>query len=225
MPPDAAPGLSQILRKWVTVPVLSCFILSVLSLSSPAINYGLRFRTMNMICMKQPRIKSWLCVSFVIATVTLCLLWLIGLRGTTVAVYVRSPFTPGRHVTVGVGNGRIWVIASRWEPPRPMPWAGIVEYSSELDNAYMVEASKPFLFKSFSFSDSAGRWTGYEVRAPLPHLVFAGAALSLTLWWMNRRSRRRIHTNSNVCNRCGYNLTGLTGERCPECGTNFSKNE
>ncbi len=32
-------------------------------------------------------------------------------------------------------------------------------------------------------------------------------------------------TGENICDRCGYDLRGLTDRRCPECGTPFMKTE
>lgn len=43
-------------------------------------------------------------------------------------------------------------------------------------------------------------------------VVFAARAL-----WLLRRDQ---HVPGH-CRRCGYNLTGLTEARCPECGTRF----
>ncbi|MGH7131887.1 MAG: hypothetical protein ACREJO_08090 [Phycisphaerales bacterium] len=39
------------------------------------------------------------------------------------------------------------------------------------------------------------------------------ALVGLTLLWIWRRSPRHGH-----CGKCGYDLTGLTGDVCPECG-------
>jgi len=52
-------------------------------------------------------------------------------------------------------------------------------------------------------------WAVTVAFAIYPALAFMRAALR---WW--RRRRRR----ANQCVRCGYNLTGLSEPRCPECG-------
>ncbi len=56
-----------------------------------------------------------------------------------------------------------------------------------------------------------GRVTLYlPLWLPLSALAVATAAL----WWLDRRRYRPGH-----CTHCGYNLTGNTTGRCPECGT------
>ena len=45
-------------------------------------------------------------------------------------------------------------------------------------------------------------------------MVLLGFPVAL-LWWHDRRPPR------GRCVRCGYNLTGLTINRCPECGAEF----
>jgi DNA-directed RNA polymerase subunit RPC12/RpoP len=51
-----------------------------------------------------------------------------------------------------------------------------------------------------------------------------------TLAWRETASERaqRIQGTSGdalACPTCGYNLTGLRGTRCPECGTDFTLQE
>lgn len=66
---------------------------------------------------------------------------------------------------------------------------------------------------------------------------FAGSALCPILWlictsliWREtpdeRSSKARASDqNALVCPVCGYNLTGLSESRCPECGTKFTIDE
>ena len=42
------------------------------------------------------------------------------------------------------------------------------------------------------------------------------------LVWM-RACLRRMRLMEGICARCGYNLTGLTEPRCPECGEAFDR--
>jgi hypothetical protein len=64
-------------------------------------------------------------------------------------------------------------------------------------------------------------------------IVFIASLISPLLWvfatiliWREtaaERAARLSQTASGiVCPTCGYNLTGLTGTRCPECGTQFT---
>jgi len=65
---------------------------------------------------------------------------------------------------------------------------------------------------------------------------FCGGALAILLWvvftifiWRESPAERaaRLKTSAGgvVCPNCGYNLTGLTATRCPECGTQFTIDE
>lgn len=64
------------------------------------------------------------------------------------------------------------------------------------------------------------RSPGYMWNLGIPLWMPAAACgvISLLLWRSIRRKRRRA---SGVCKRCGYDLTGLTAPRCPECGHGF----
>jgi DNA-directed RNA polymerase subunit RPC12/RpoP len=67
--------------------------------------------------------------------------------------------------------------------------------------------------------------------------AFVGGVLAIVLWliatvfvWretaLERAQRVRASTGSTVaCPTCGYNLTGLTEARCPECGSKFTLDE
>jgi len=61
----------------------------------------------------------------------------------------------------------------------------------------------------------------YTIRFPVwAPVTAAGLILAYTClaFWRGplRRARRRV---AGMCARCGYNLTGLSEPRCPECGT------
>jgi hypothetical protein len=66
-------------------------------------------------------------------------------------------------------------------------------------------------------------------------VAFFGSIVAPLLWligtvifWQEtptERSERRSSPNSISCPICGYNLTGLTESRCPECGTKFTLDE
>ncbi|MGA2582770.1 MAG: zinc ribbon domain-containing protein [Tepidisphaeraceae bacterium] len=67
--------------------------------------------------------------------------------------------------------------------------------------------------------------------------TFVGGVLAILLWliatvfiWResaNERTRRISQSNRSAitCPTCGYNLTGLTESRCPECGSKFTLDE
>ena len=63
---------------------------------------------------------------------------------------------------------------------------------------------------------AAGSWV---IAVPL-YAMFAAALLTTTAVWRFVPKFPRGH-----CRRCGYNLTGLTKARCPECATGFDGNE
>ena len=52
-------------------------------------------------------------------------------------------------------------------------------------------------------------------------------ALGAFLLWRNgfRRGWRSARDSPPTCPRCGYNLSGLSQCRCPECGTEFRLDE
>jgi hypothetical protein len=66
---------------------------------------------------------------------------------------------------------------------------------------------------------------------------FMGSAIAPMLWvvatifiWRESAAERteRLRASGRdgvVCPTCGYNLTGLTSTRCPECGTQFTLDE
>jgi hypothetical protein len=51
---------------------------------------------------------------------------------------------------------------------------------------------------------------------PIAVATLASYFLARRLLWRPSEQRR-----DTVCRKCGYNLTGLTEPRCPECGTPF----
>lgn len=67
--------------------------------------------------------------------------------------------------------------------------------------------------------------------------TFLGGLLAIVLWliftvfiWRETPTERAQRlaaspANSISCPTCGYNLTGLTESRCPECGSKFTLNE
>jgi len=52
-------------------------------------------------------------------------------------------------------------------------------------------------------------------------------ALAALLLWRDgfRRGWRRAREAPPTCPKCGYNLSGLTQSRCPECGSEFRLDE
>jgi hypothetical protein len=66
-----------------------------------------------------------------------------------------------------------------------------------------------------------GIWVG-TVIAPLVWLILT------TLAWRETAAERAARATGQAaltCPTCGYNLTGLQGTRCPECGTLFTVDE
>ena len=79
--------------------------------------------------------------------------------------------------------------------------------------------------------------TMVPMRAGSSFGAFVGGVLAIIAWliatvfvWresaLERAQRVRATTGSTVaCPTCGYNLTGLTEARCPECGSKFTLDE
>ena len=89
---------------------------------------------------------------------------------------------------------------------------------------------------------TAGVLTGFAGttttgRADKSFWIFAGGVFAMLLWlaatvfiWRETPAERaeRIKGSSKsavTCPTCGYNLTGLSEARCPECGTRFTLDE
>ena len=78
---------------------------------------------------------------------------------------------------------------------------------------------------------------GSVVSMPGGLSTFLGGILAIVLWliatvliWRETPAERALRlaaSPSSVvsCPNCGYNLTGLTESRCPECGSKFTLNE
>lgn len=97
------------------------------------------------------------------------------------------------HGQVGIGY---WDTYHRWRAPR-----GLVVTRSRPDLRWQFEFHDPPLVARF--------WIpAWFVFAPV-------LTVTVAAWWLDTRARRR----TNVCDKCGYDRTGLTAEsRCPECG-------
>lgn len=64
----------------------------------------------------------------------------------------------------------------------------------------------------------------WRVEIPNLHLLVLLAAYP-TLWLIRGPLRRRRRRKRGLCIECGYNLTGLTALRCPECSAEFTPME
>jgi uncharacterized paraquat-inducible protein A len=71
-------------------------------------------------------------------------------------------------------------------------------------------------------------------RTRLLGILVTGLAVAAVVWAIQRLwykplrdqiRRELIERGIPVCLRCGYNLTGLSEPRCPECGTSFDPHE
>ena len=56
-------------------------------------------------------------------------------------------------------------------------------------------------------------------RIALVELVALPTLLLLGLWLLKTGLWPRRRGDTPYCRKCGYNLTALTSERCPECGS------
>jgi hypothetical protein len=67
------------------------------------------------------------------------------------------------------------------------------------------------------FAQPGPRWSVHS-----PAWLVASLAAVLPAVWVYRMSRRRRYPPGQ-CARCGYDLRGIAGGRCPECGTETSE--
>ncbi len=163
-----------------------------------------------------------------------CWKWM-GTSGCIITILAAAACTIWLTVGIGIG-GRFSVsvhgggICLTWKDPHPvreiqprdeLPRGLYVHPWPILDPVYMPIAgyrSKWDLIRDWCWSGLLPRWysTGLWCGAVVPLWVFLVVlgVPTLRLWWVDRR--RPGH-----CVECGYNLTGNTAGRCPECGTAF----
>jgi len=69
----------------------------------------------------------------------------------------------------------------------------------------------PVEFKGF-------RAVGWDAWAEVLHSLLKSIAVGVPLIIFAYHQARRLEAESVSCRHCGYNLTGNTSGRCPECG-------
>ena len=129
--------------------------------------------------------------------------------GTTVCVLTAAAFVlsgwwwvyvalPGGEYAI-IASGTVEAVLFDVEHPLRLEWLGSQEFSLNWWS---------FRLESHMYSDRV------EFPIWLPGLI---VAIPTLLVWRIVPKFPRGH-----CRRCGYNLTGLTEPRCPECGTECS---
>lgn len=138
----------------------------------------------------------------------------IVLGGTIIATrwfVVGSSFTAGSQVyTTALAGGVIWAAAPYGDID---PWntSWIETRAVEVASSSKIGRLKPpdLVWWPSKTGLGARRWViRFSLWIPL---VIVGL-LTASLWWLDRRRPLPGHC------RCGYNLTGNTSGRCPECG-------
>jgi hypothetical protein len=61
--------------------------------------------------------------------------------------------------------------------------------------------------------------TNLQAELHLPYWFFTLPLVCMIASWYWRLCRRSRRVERGLCGECGYILTGITSERCPECGT------
>ena len=130
--------------------------------------------------------------------------------------------------TVSVLIALLFVVSARWQIVIPVkttfevPTIYVGAGAVSLVNGAVYSASARIMAHDHNLS----HWNSWSGR---PHLVyvefplyapFLAVAIPTLLVWRFVPKFPRGH-----CRRCGYNLTGLTEARCPECGTGFDTDE
>ncbi|HNQ23832.1 MAG TPA: hypothetical protein PKK06_12120 [Phycisphaerae bacterium] len=124
----------------------------------------------------------------------------------------------------GIPYDELWVV---WPLKEPKLEAAVVDgtvhvlYMSRMPQRKLQEERKGFAgfyVKSLTSGDTLARGGGVPFWALFVVLMVQPTVVFFRGPW--RRRRRRRH---GQCIRCGYNLTGLTEPRCPECGLEFTR--
>jgi hypothetical protein len=77
----------------------------------------------------------------------------------------------------------------------------------------------PWSLVAPSFEKADG--LGIPVWTRVTWLVLAVLQYAAIGYYLDRRQLRRRRVREGRCLRCGYDLRGSPGPRCPECGTQF----
>lgn len=136
----------------------------------------------------------------VILFLTITMGWCASFRGSPHLVY------RGRHVTIGVWSGCLSFGSSTLRRDDTGWWAGLSQSIPDSIRWW------PALFRKQRPADGYYYW---RVALPLWLLALVIAVPTLFLWWCGRRFP------AGHCRSCGYDLTGNTSGKCPECGCPF----
>jgi len=128
------------------------------------------------------------------------------------SVHTRPPIGPGvRYDNIWLSSGRFaW---SRYDPTassQPVPFRPPPRWYTSVRRS--VDDS--WFWWVYDAKQPGGWYVGVPLWMPLALLAPLGP---LPCVWSTIRHLRRRGA-SNACPACGYTLTGLTTDRCPECG-------
>jgi hypothetical protein len=133
--------------------------------------------------------------------------------------YLFVSFLERRAAVVRAGFPMKCLQASGWltmpaSPPFPYKWRSGVRVPEELGpgRSYGFDRVLPLGIM----------WRGFLVNAMCCTALLG--LTQITLGGAIRLVRRRVREKRNLCLQCGYQLIGISGSVCPECGTsNVSK--
>jgi hypothetical protein len=127
---------------------------------------------------------------------------------------------PPEHIASGTDHGFGWPRPALWYRINGVSYFGVSARGRVLSRAAATDLDGGYLLRG------SLQTRGYTFRALPYHIHWPGlitnTALFAILWFMllfiPGAARRTLRQRRGRCLACGYDLRGLTADRCPECG-------